>query len=370
MEQASAGLLPAPPMASWIVTRACNLKCYYCFADAWKRDPDELSTAEAVAVIDDLAAAGTSFLIFLGGEPLLRKDIYQLIDHSTDAGMYASILTNGRLVTSSVVDRLNDAGCQLLGVSIDHLDPAIHDRVRGVRGSLAGARAAIRHAIRAGMRCSVRIVVTPESHAAIPDLFRWALDEGVEELIVIPIFMVGRAAGTVDDRRADLRGKELFFSALDQLRRIAEPLGISVPREELACCVGIELSAPGTRNRHEAHAIGFEKCLGCKVGRWAVSIQPNGDVHSCPFVHHVIGSLRRQSILEIWQAPLLRLARERDLGCLARSIIHLGRPDQPDPTAGRPPADLLGELGGEPAPARTPLFVPLNQVGVRHGRHQ
>jgi hypothetical protein len=90
-----------------------------------------------------------------------------------------------------------------------------------------------------------------------------------------------------------------------------------------------------------------------------LNIQPNGDVHSCPFVHQVIGSLRRQSIRDVWQAPLLRMARERDLGCLSRSMIHLGRPDLPDPTYGRPTEELLRDLGDQPAPASVPVFVPL-----------
>jgi MoaA/NifB/PqqE/SkfB family radical SAM enzyme len=345
MDQASSGALAAPPSAWWIVTRACNLKCYYCFADARKRDPDELDTAQAKAVLEDFADSGTMFVTFLGGEPLTRKDIYELVDHSTDLGIYTALLTNGLNVRDNKIDRLVDGGLEMIGVSIDSKDDAVHDAVRGVPGSLAGAKGTIRHAIQRGLRTSVRIVVTEDSHPAIPDLFRWCVDEGVEELILLPIFMVGRAAGGVEDRRADIIGKELFLSTLRRLHEIGEPLGIRVPLQtSLACPQGIELNAPDDRLHHAGHAVGFEKSVGCKVGRFMVSVQPNGTVFPCPFVHTPIGDLRRQSITEIWQAPLLRRARGEDLGCLARSIIHTGQADVLDPTYHGDTESLLAAL--------------------------
>jgi MoaA/NifB/PqqE/SkfB family radical SAM enzyme len=345
MEGARSGGLTAPPSAWWIVTRACNLKCYYCFADARKRDPDEMDTAEAKAVLDDFAANGVMFVTFLGGEPLTRRDIYELVDYSTDLGIYTALLTNGLNVQERKIDQLVDAGLEMIGVSIDSKDEAVHDAVRGVAGSLAGARGTIRHAVRRGLRTSVRIVVSEDSYPAIPDLFRWALDEGVEELILLPMFMVGRAAGGAEDRRADIIGKDLFLKTLHELRAIGEPLGINVPvQETLACPQGIELNAPGAEHHHAGHAVGFEKSSGCKVGRFMVSVQPNGDINSCPFVHSKIGSLREQSIVDIWQAPLLRKARAEDLGCLSRSIIHTGRPDVLDPTYRRTREELLAGL--------------------------
>jgi hypothetical protein len=85
-----------------------------------------------------------------------------------------------------------------------------------------------------------------------------------------------------------------------------------------------------------------------------VSVQPNGDVFPCPFVHTNLGSLRHQSIKEIWQAPLLKRARAEDLGCIARSMIHLGRADAVDPTLGRDTDELLAELAAS-APMELPL---------------
>ena len=361
IDQAAAGKAHSPTFASWLITRACQLKCYYCFANARKKDPDELTTSEAMDVIEKLADAGVFYLSYIGGEPLMRKDIYKLIDYSTDLGIYTGIHTNGMLVKEGVVPRLKDVGCQILGVSIDSHDPIIHDRVRGVSGSLVGAKRAVLESVKAGMRCSIRIVVTPDSLPALPSLFQWARDVGVAELIIIPIFMVGRAAGSADDRRMDVEGKELFWRGLEVLREIGAPLGISVPHEQVACCVGIELN-PSDEAYHAGHAIGFERSTGCRVGKFIINIHPNGDVHSCPFVHSKLGSLRDQTVEEIWGHPLLEKARTQDLGCLARSIIHTGQPDVPDPTFRRPTEELLAELAAAPPVERPATFVPLGAV--------
>jgi MoaA/NifB/PqqE/SkfB family radical SAM enzyme len=378
LAEARGGALAAPPSAWWIVTRGCNLKCYYCFADARKRDPDELSTHEAKRVLEDFADNGVMFVTFLGGEPLARKDIFELVDHSTDLGIYTALLTNGLNVRHHTIDRLMDAGLEMIGVSIDSRDPAVHDAVRGVPGSLAGARGVLSYARRRDLRASVRIVVTEDSYEAVPDLFRWAVDEGIEELILLPLFMVGRAAGGLDDRRADVVGKDLFRRTLERLHTIGAGLGISVPLQDdgLACPQGIELRRPDEFNHHAGHAVGFEQSVGCKVGKFMVSVQPNGDVYPCPFVHTSVGSLRRQSIADIWQAPLLQDSRVRDLGCLSRSMIHTGRPDVLDPTFGRDTEELLAEIAAlTDAPASIPAaaggdlpFVPVDGLSLASHR--
>jgi len=328
---ASAGTLPAPPSAWWVTTRACNLACKYCFSNGGTCSPDELTTEEAITVLNDFAESGVVFVTFLGGEPLCRRDIFDLINYATDLGIYAAILTNGLLVTEKTITRLQEVGCEMVGVSIDHDDPAIHDTIRGRDGSLEAARRTVRMAIEAGIRTSVRIVVTPDNYQVIPRLFRWALDQGVDELILLPLFVVGRAQGN-DDRKRDLFYRKLFIHTLDELREMATAMGIHIPENRHACSQTIELNQVGTERHHAAHALGIVWSSGCKVGKYSVSVQPNGDIHPCPFVPVSIGNLRQQCIREIWQTPLLKQARINRVGCMARALIHRGVPEQPDPT--------------------------------------
>jgi MoaA/NifB/PqqE/SkfB family radical SAM enzyme len=330
--KASAGNILAPPSAWWIVTRACNLACPYCFPNARKRDPDELTTEEAMAVLDDFAESGVFFVTFLGGEPLCRRDIFDLMDYATDLGIYTAILTNGTLVTEETIPRLQEVGCEMMGVSIDHDDPAIHDAIRGRPGSLLAAQQTLRAAVRAGVRASMRVVVTKDSYEAVPRLFRWALAEGIEELILLPELMVGRAKKGTDDPQRDRAARALFVHALDEIREMAASTGIHVPDDPNACPQTIELNPVGAEHYHAMHGEGIDWSTGCKVGKFEVSVQPNGDIHPCPYVPIPIGNLRQQKICEIWQSPLLNRARVGRVGCMSRALTHTGSPDLPDPT--------------------------------------
>jgi MoaA/NifB/PqqE/SkfB family radical SAM enzyme len=142
----------------------------------------------------------------------------------------------------------------------------------------------------------------------------------------------------------DILGKELFFDALSRIRTAGERIGVHVPHQTIACCQPVDLTSPDSDAHHLGHSMGYHESRGCKVGRFMVTVLPNGDVQSCPYVPYRIGSLRTQSIREIWRAPLLQRARKHDLGCLSRSMIHAGRPDVLDPTYGRSSGELLREL--------------------------
>lgn len=328
LASARRGEVAAPPSAWWIVTRQCNLKCPYCFAEAGEKDPDELSTEEALRIITDLADAGVLFITFLGGEPLMRRDIFELLQHAYDLGIYTALLTNGLTVTEKTIERLKQVGVEMFGVSIDHDDPELHDLVRGVKGSQARALRAIQMARDAGMRTSIRVVINDKSEEAVPRLYRWAQEERISELILLPEFGVGRAASREAAER-DLTVKAIYARVEQQLREMGAPL----PPNAVVCAQGIELTDLDQRNvRAHNHHDGFQVATGCKVGKFMVSIQPNGDVFSCPFVPYKIGSLREQSITEIWQHPLLSANRQRDKGCLTRALIHAGSVYADDPT--------------------------------------
>jgi Fe-coproporphyrin III synthase len=124
------------PVVVWNLTRRCNLKCVHCYAQAdAAAAPDELSFAEGLALLDDLKAFGTPVVLFSGGEPLMRPDLFELVSHTVDLGMRAVISTNGTLITREVALRLKDLGLSYVGISLDGVE-ATHDRFRGEKGGL------------------------------------------------------------------------------------------------------------------------------------------------------------------------------------------------------------------------------------------
>ena len=122
------------PVVVWNLTRRCNLRCIHCYASASEDSARELTTDEAKAVIDDLAEMGIPLLLFSGGEPLLRKDIFELASYATSKGIRCALSTNGTLITPEIAEKIKEAGFVYVGVSFDGLKETI-DRFRGVVGA-------------------------------------------------------------------------------------------------------------------------------------------------------------------------------------------------------------------------------------------
>ncbi len=122
------------PVVVWNVTRRCNLRCVHCYSHSADRDyPGELSFANGKALIDDLADFGSPVVLFSGGEPLVRRDILDLIRHAVGRGMRAVLSTNGTLISGTIAVKLKDIGLSYVGISLDGLE-RVHDAFRGILG--------------------------------------------------------------------------------------------------------------------------------------------------------------------------------------------------------------------------------------------
>ena len=134
-----------PYVVSWNLTYRCNLACEHCYLDAGDTplvgtenfaDRSELGTEECFRVIDEIAAfAPECVTILTGGEPLLRRDILEIVRRAAERGLWVVIGTNGVSITENLARRLADAGARGLSLSLDALDPDRHDRFRNVRGA-------------------------------------------------------------------------------------------------------------------------------------------------------------------------------------------------------------------------------------------
>ena len=138
----------APLQVVWNITRACNLKCVHCYESAGARDPDELTTQEAIRGIDILADAGVLILAFSGGEPTIRPDILQLIKHSSDRGMFTAVATNALLFAQrETVREFKKAGLQFAQISLDGYKPETHDSFRGMPGAFEKTMKGIKNCV-------------------------------------------------------------------------------------------------------------------------------------------------------------------------------------------------------------------------------
>jgi MoaA/NifB/PqqE/SkfB family radical SAM enzyme len=151
---------PRRPVVVWTTTRRCNLHCMHCYADSYNRPyPDELTTAEARAMIRDLGDYGAPVLLLSGGEPLVRPDLFELAAYAHECGIRTTLSTNGTLITPAVAERIKATGFGYVGISLDGIGRQ-HDKFRGQIGAFNAALDGIRHCRAVGQRVGLRLTLS------------------------------------------------------------------------------------------------------------------------------------------------------------------------------------------------------------------
>ncbi len=179
------------PVVVWNSTLKCNLKCVHCYANAGKKVV-ELSTEEAKEMIDDLAEMKVPVLLFSGGEPLLREDIYELAEYAVKKGVPCSLSTNGTLISEEVAERLKDAGFSYVGVSIDGLRET-NDKFRGVSGAFDKAFEGLINAKNAGIMTGIRFTVTKYNVKDVPAVIDLLAENEIPRFCLYHLVPSGRA---------------------------------------------------------------------------------------------------------------------------------------------------------------------------------
>jgi radical SAM protein with 4Fe4S-binding SPASM domain len=301
------------PVTILNLTGKCNLRCIHCYADAGKGEAG-LSTEEVKRLIDDLASLKIPVLLFSGGEPLLREDIFELASYATKKGLKCSLSTNGTLITEEVADKLRESGFIYVGVSIDGL-PKTNDRFRGVRGAFERAFQGLLNARDAGIMTGIRFTVTKYNVGEVPDVIQLIAEEEIPRFCMYHLVPSGRADFS-DDISIGERRKLIDF-LIDASIRLAddyktELLTVDNPADGIYAYLK-------TRDLYED----AEKVLefvrfrgGDGSGERLASIDFEGNVHPNQFWwDHTCGNIRDEKFSEIWLNPkdelLIKLRNKR-----------------------------------------------------------
>jgi radical SAM protein with 4Fe4S-binding SPASM domain len=294
----------AGPMVVWNVTARCNLRCVHCYAEG-PVEGNELSPAEGRGLIDDLAALGVPVLLFSGGEPLLREDIFDLIAHARRRGLRPSLSSNGTLIDAETARRLAEVGAAYVGVSLDGREET-HDRFRAERGAFARALAGLRAARDAGLRTGIRFTLTRDNMSDLPELLALAERERIPRFCLYHLVYAGRGRTlSVRDLLAGERRRvigDLIEVTLDWCRRGVEIEVLTTDNHADGVLVLRYLE------EHRSERVGEVRELlrlagGCSAGRKFAQVDPWGNVHPCQFWPEVtMGNVREQPFSEIWRA--------------------------------------------------------------------
>ena len=187
------------PIVVWNITRACNLACVHCYNDsgACKAD-DELSTEEAKVVLDDLAQFGVPSVLFSGGEPLMRPDLFELIGYAGEQGVRTVISTNGTLITTDVAKKIKERGVSYVGISLDGVGE-VNDKFRGVSGAFDRAVQGIKNCQDAGVRIGLRLTLTKKNIQDLESLFDFFEAENIERACFYHFVPSGRGGTMADE---------------------------------------------------------------------------------------------------------------------------------------------------------------------------
>jgi radical SAM protein with 4Fe4S-binding SPASM domain len=309
--------------------------------EAGRQAENELTTAECLGLIDEMKTLGTEMLILTGGEPLLRKDIYDIARYASDQDIWVVMGTNGVLVTDKVAEKMIECGVKGVGISIDSIDPLKHNSFRG------GPKA-WEHSVRAleicqahGLQVLVQTTVMDMNYHEILPMIEFARQKKAWSFNLYFLVQTGRG-----DKLNDLsaaRTEEMLAQLVDVQDKYKPMLVRS------KC-------APHFKRISYEKGLGGLESGGCMAGTEYCRITPNGEVTPCPYMTVVAGNVRDQSFTEIWQtSPVFQELRDvRNLkgrcgdcefnklcgGCRCRAYSAYGDYLQEDPACTYQPAGL------------------------------
>ncbi|MBN1374537.1 MAG: radical SAM protein [Dehalococcoidia bacterium] len=183
------------PVIVWNCTRQCNLACIHCYANAVNPGTiDEMDTSHGKRMIADLAEFGVPVILFSGGEPLLREDLFELAGFAAKQNMRVALSTNGTLISSETAKVIQDIGFAEVGISVDGIGE-INDRFRGKDQAFSEALQGIRSCIALGIRVSLRLTITNYNYGEIPAIFNLVENEGINRVCFYHLAYSGRGKG-------------------------------------------------------------------------------------------------------------------------------------------------------------------------------
>lgn len=274
-------------MVAWELTRNCNLACLHCRASAANGPHEgELSTGECRKIIDDIVSFSTPTVILTGGEPLMRSDLFEIIEYGQEKGLRLVIAINGTLLDENTAVRLRSSGIRRVSLSIDGKSRGSHDTFRGVKGSFDAVMNAADILRKSGLPFQVNTTVTALNVNEIDHIYSLARSLGVAAWHVFLLVPVGRGK--------ELKGKELsagdYEDVLHHLRGIEN-------RGELE----MKVTCAPHYYRIVAEDGGIPQSAGCLAGKSFMFISHRGRAQPCGYLEVDCGNVRQDGVKKVWE---------------------------------------------------------------------
>jgi len=277
-------------LISWNITRECNLSCKHCYRDAGRKDPNELSFDEGCSLLSEIKNSGFKMVILSGGEPILRNDVYSLIEYGARLNLKMTMGTNGTLLTKPVVLRLKNAGLSRIGISLDSTKEELHNEFRGKPWAFQKTLEGIENCKEIKLPFQIHTTIMDFNRDEIEKIIDFSNSLGALAIHIFFLIKTGRADSLNEDIT---KYKGILAKILEKQKAI----DIEV---KPVCAPQFILYNP----RYGS---------GCLAGISYCCILPGGDVHPCPYLPLRIENIRNLPFSKVWEDSLIfKELRARD----------------------------------------------------------
>jgi len=295
---------PPGPVVIWNLIRRCNLTCKHCYSISGDVDfPNELSASEVFHVMDDLKAFGVPVLILSGGEPLMRRDIFELSSRAKAMKFYVGLSSNGTLIDGALADRIREIGYDYVGVSLDGIDET-HDQFRRKQGAYRQALNGLRLLHDRGVKVGVRFTMTESNAAELPRMLDLVEQEGFAKFYLSHLVYAGRGNKNRGEDAMWQTTRDIMDMIIDRAWRWTQAgrdIEIVTGNNDADAVYLLHWAS-----RNAPHAV---DALRAKLVRWGgnssgvnvANIDNLGNVHpDTMWWHHTIGNVRERPFSAIW----------------------------------------------------------------------
>ena len=349
---------PGLRLLFWESTTACNLACVHCrrLDVAQELSRDDLTTDQALTLIRSLSELGRPILVFSGGEPMMRPDLFDLAHEAKALNLPTALATNGTIMDDSIARRVVDAGFHRVSISFDGPDAATHDGFRGIEGAFDSSVRGFKLLRERGMAMQINTTVAQHNYARLDQMYELALDLDAEALHIFMLVPVGCGMELGDDVRL---GPEEYETSLNwvydrsleakiQLKATCAPHYFRVMRQRARADGRPMPTAPHGRGHggHGGVASDADKAAmaamtkGCLAGQAVCFVSHTGEVFPCGYLPVSSGNVKETPLPEIWRASPVFAALRDDgqlkgkcgccdfkkvcMGCRARAYADTG----------------------------------------------
>lgn len=286
-------------IVSWNTTNKCNLYCSHCYREAGEKLKEELNTEEAKKLIQEIQKAGFKIMIFSGGEPLMREDIFELIEYASEIGLRPVLGSNGTLITKNIAEKLKSVGLMGVGISLDSLNAEKHNKFRGDKNAFRDTLLGMKNCRDIGLRFQIHTTVMEWNKDEVIPITDFAVAMGASAHHIFFLVPTGRG----ENIEEEVLNRDEHESLLKDIMNKQQEVEIEI---KPTC-------APQFIRIGESMGMKLRFKRGCLAGISYCIISPKGDVQPCAYLNRVAGNVKDTPFNYIWEnSSIFKKLRTQD----------------------------------------------------------